>query len=84
MYLHTSAVPVCNKTFIFHLGDHVFVAVKKQANLQARTTQFTDTELLHVLPPTSKRHHYTVDPEEEIKHPLFDSSHMVGLLYHTK
>ena len=61
-------------------GDHIFVAVKKQAGSSATLVTFPHRELLVVVPPETDAAEYQL-PEgfegTERARPLFDKDHMV-------
>ncbi|XP_071808816.1 uncharacterized protein [Asterias amurensis] len=66
--------------YVEHKGDHIFVAVKKQAGSSATLVTFPHRELLVVVPPETDAAEYQLpDGFEgtERARPLFDKDHMM-------
>ncbi|XP_071952023.1 uncharacterized protein [Antedon mediterranea] len=81
---HVASFAQCSGAdFVKHNGDHVFIAVQKQAGYVAQKVQFPSNQFIVVAPPTHQLSQHELPIKFQAygdKMPLFDSDHQMDKL----
>ncbi|XP_033102568.1 uncharacterized protein LOC117105515 [Anneissia japonica] len=82
---HVASFARCSGAdYVKHNGDHIFIAVQKQAGSVAKKVQFPSNQLIVVAPPNSQLPHHELPVRFQAygdeTMPLFDSDHQMDKL----